>query len=137
MIVIDTNILAYLLLEQPEASLKQRAKRLLKAEDRVLLPALWRHEFLNVLSMAVKAGRMSLPEAVDAWFRALAVAEAAEAPVDLPRALEASLRFGISTYDAQFVALAEQSNTILISEDKKLRRAVGALAVSMEEHLAA
>jgi predicted nucleic acid-binding protein len=55
----------------------------------------------------------------------------------MARALELALELGVSAYDAQFLALAEAANTVLITEDKRLRLAAGKRARSMAEHLAA
>ena len=41
----------------------------------------------------------------------------------------------ITGYDAQYVALAQNLNATLITEDRKLRNAVSGIAVSMQEFL--
>jgi predicted nucleic acid-binding protein len=136
MIVVDTNILAYQLLAQADPTMRGVAARLL-AKERILLPVLWRHEFLNVLAGYAKARLLSLEDAEGAWYQAVSMAQHVEAEVDMMRALELSQECGISAYDAQFVALAEGANTVLITEDKRLRHAVGKRAVGMKEYLAA
>lgn len=45
--------------------------------------------------------------------------------------------FGISGYDARFVAAARDLNKKLITEDLKLRRAVPHLTISLAEWLSA
>ena len=137
MIVIDTNILVYLSWRQSEARLNQEADQVIKKDSRVLVPALWRHEFLNALSQSVKHGVLDLNQASRLWAEALALYESCEAPVDLWRAFELAQLLGLSTYDAQFVALAEHANAFLITEDRRLRHAVGNRALSMKEYLAA
>ena len=137
MIVIDTNILVYLSWQQDEARLNIEADQVLQKDSQVLVPPLWRHEFLNALSQTLKHGAFDLNQASKLWAQALALYESREAPVDLWRALELSQSLGLSTYDAQFVALAEHANTLLITEDRRLRQAVGNRALSMKEYLAA
>jgi predicted nucleic acid-binding protein len=137
MIVIDANILAYGVLTQAEADLRRLAQAVLNGPEKVLLPALWRHEFLSVLSLQVKTRSLTLEEAEQAWTQTLALGSHAEAPVDMPRALALSAKLGVSSYDAQYLALAEGANTVLVTEDKRLRKAAGDRAVSMKEYLAA
>jgi predicted nucleic acid-binding protein len=136
-IVIDTNILAYGVLTQGDPDLRRQAEALLQRADRILLPALWRHEFLSVLSKYAKKELISMDDAIAAWFHTVALAQDSEAPVDMPRALQLSQELGVSAYDAQYLALAEDANTVLITEDRRLRAAVGPRAKSMEEYLAA
>jgi predicted nucleic acid-binding protein len=47
-IVVDTNVLAYRFVDATDSPRRGLAEHLLESE-RVLLPTLWRHEFLNVL----------------------------------------------------------------------------------------
>lgn len=137
MIVIDTNILAYHTLEQADPELCRQATRLMSGKTKVLLPSLWRHEFLNALCNYVKAGQMTLEKAQSHWYSTLAIAQAVEAEVDMVRSLALSKELRISAYDAQFLALAEAANTVLVTEDKRLRVAAGTRTRSMAEQLAA
>ncbi|HXC64007.1 MAG TPA: type II toxin-antitoxin system VapC family toxin [bacterium] len=137
MIVIDTNVLAYKLLPESDAALRDRAKRLLEGDERILVPTLWRHEFLNILSGYLRAGLLDVEKATGTWYEACAFVESIEAEVDMARALELSKALGVTGYDAQFLALAEGANTVLVTEDKRLLRAAAGRAVSMREHLAA
>lgn len=137
MIVVDTNVLAYRTLPGADPGLARLARQVLDLGPRLLLPSLWRHEFLNTLASTVKAGYMDLATAEQSWVGAVALAQDAEAPVDMMRALQLSQELRISGYDAQFLALAEAANTVLVTEDKRLRLAAGKRARSMAEHLKA
>lgn len=136
MIVIDTNVLAYRFVDATDSPRRSLAERLLERE-RVLLPTLWRHEFLNVLVNCARIRQIDASQASRSWTDAIATAQDIEAPVDMARALDLALELRISAYDAQFLALAEAANTFLITEDKRLRLAAGKRARSMAEHLAA
>ncbi len=136
MIVVDTNVLAYRTLPGVDPELARLSRQVLDLGPRLLLPSLWRHEFLNTLANTVKAGYMDLASAEHAWASAVALAQDSEAPVDMMRALQLSQELRISGYDAQFLALAEAANAVLITEDKRLRQAAGKRARSMAEHLA-
>jgi predicted nucleic acid-binding protein len=52
------------------------------------------------------------------------------------RVLEAAIEFGISAYDARFIALAVQMKVKLVTEDVKLRTAVPAWTNSISDALA-
>jgi predicted nucleic acid-binding protein len=52
-------------------------------------------------------------------------------------ALNIAIRYGVTTYDARFLAVALHMNTKLVTEDKKLRAAAPALTQSLAEALAA
>ena len=136
MIVVDTNILAYATLTVSDPELRRQAETLLAKADRILVPGLWRHEFLNTLVNYAQGRHLSPEEAITTWYRTLALAQDSEAPVNMTRAFELSLELGISAYDAQFVALAEDANTVLVTEDRRLRKASGRRAMSMQEYLA-
>ena len=135
MIVIDTNILAYGILAQSDPTKRAQVEKLL-AREQVLVPVLWRHEFLNLLASYAKAGMVTLPVAEGTWRQAVATMQDAEGEVDFVRALEIAAQLNISGYDAEFLALAEGANTVLVTEDQKLRKAAPALALSLKEYLA-
>ena len=135
MIVVDTNILLYSTFQLSEPALAAKARALMIAEPRWILPGLWRHEYLNALCTYIRVGGLSTDEAWGYFAQALAAYSDHECPVEMNRALELSQQLGLSGYDAQFVALAEASNVLLITEDKRLLKAVGGRAMSMEQRL--
>jgi predicted nucleic acid-binding protein len=47
------------------------------------------------------------------------------------QALESATEFGISAYDARFIALAKQMRVKLVTEDTKLQAAVPSWTVSL------
>jgi predicted nucleic acid-binding protein len=87
------------------------------------VPLLWRHEFLNILATYAKAGGASLEEVQTLWNEASNLAGPGEHDVDMMEALELAVRGGISAYDAQYVALAQQLGVPLVTEDRRLREA--------------
>lgn len=132
MIVVDTNIIAYFLIEGERTP---QARGLWQHNPDWCLPPLWRHEFLNVLSTYVREGGMDLSGAKRVWHSAGQLFTQMENAVDMDAALELSVAKGISTYDAQFVALAGALGAPLISEDKRLRRRCGEAVMSMAKYL--
>ncbi len=129
MVVVDTNVLAYLLLEGDRTPQAQA----LYARD-----ADWRSEafllveFSNMLATYVRGGRLDPGAAKEL----LADAERTLAgTVNLPnsRALELAMQYGVSAYDARFLAAAQGLGARLVTEDTKLRQAAPALTQSLAQ----
>lgn len=129
MIVVDTNVVAYLWLP---GDFTAAAERLLAEDDDWAVPLLWRSEFRSVLVGAVRRRTLSLP-------RALAMAAAAEAQfrgreyaVATAHVLSLANRSGCSAYDCEFVALAEDLGARLVSNDGAVLRAFPAVATPLQ-----
>lgn len=130
MIVADTNLVAYLVLEGERTEAARRV-RMRDADWR--LPPLWRSEFLNVLATAVRASVLGQDAALRAWEIALDLFGLCEAEPGGTDVLKTALRHGISAYDAQFVRLAERLGVTLVTGDRRLCKACPKLAISIEE----
>jgi predicted nucleic acid-binding protein len=63
-IVADTNLVAYLLIDGERTD---SARAVWARDSRWMLPTLWRSEFLNVLTTAVRANVLTLAQAHDTW----------------------------------------------------------------------
>lgn len=128
MIVVDVNVVVYLLTVGPRRS---EAVRLWKADPDWRVPPLWRHECLNVLATLTRRDFLDEANAVVLWERALALFAAREVGPDMVRALRLAVSLGISAYDAQYAALAEALESMLVTEDKRLRSVLPGRAVSL------
>jgi predicted nucleic acid-binding protein len=129
MIVADTNLVSYLLIEGDRTEVARRVW----ARDPVwVLPTLWRSEFLNVLATMVRVGRLEAKEARTAWRRARDVFRGSEAEPDGEGVLDAAIEYGISAYDAQFVVVAETLDVPLVTFDEALSVACPGAAQSAE-----
>lgn len=132
MIVVDSNVLAYLLIEGEQTTLAAAVWRL---DPQWCLPVLWRHEFLNILATYVKAGGAEITDVEEVWREALRLTAPGEHEVDPVAALRLAIRHKISAYDAQFVALARQLEVPLVTEDRRLREAFPQQILSMQAFL--
>jgi predicted nucleic acid-binding protein len=121
MIVLDTNIIAFLVIEGEWSA---PARRLVTAEPEWSIPSYWRYEMASVLSNYVRFKGMSLPASRDIWRASLNLVGARETPVAPEMALELSVRYRITAYDALYVALAMELGTLCITGDRRLRKAV-------------
>jgi predicted nucleic acid-binding protein len=133
MIVVDTNLIAYAVLpgERTDAALS-----VLGADPAWVAPALWRSELRNALATTMRAGKLSLAGAVDAFDQA----DRLVTDAGLPDATEACLRLAAagetSAYDAEFVLVAERLDLPLVTADRKLARAFPGRVISPEEFVA-
>ena len=103
MIVVDTNVIAYLWLPGERAA---SARALLSRDERGVAPPLWRSGMRNTLATLVRAGHMKLDHAVEVSRRAEEQMALSEVPVDSGEVLVLASRSGCSAYDCEFVALA-------------------------------
>ncbi len=131
MIVIDTNIIAYLLIKGEHT---QNAQQLFTYHLDWAVPALWRHEFLNILATFVNHGGGNITDALMLWQKAQSLMANRELEINLSDALTLATTSKISAYDAQFVTLAKKLGCPLITEDKKLQKAF-AEAQSVQDFL--
>lgn len=129
MIVVDVNVVAYFFIEGEKTV---SARDLLCRDPDWRLPALWRHEYLNVLATFVRQGGATIAEAQRLWRQSVELFGPGEQSVDMEAALVLAAENRISAYDAQYVALARQLQTVCVTEDQRLLRAFPALTRSMQ-----
>jgi predicted nucleic acid-binding protein len=133
-IVADSNLIAYLTAATtPEFELL--AEQAYRKDGQWCAPYLWRSEFMNVLSTAVRAGRIPIEAAQKSMRIAVELMEANEHASNYERVLELAAETGTTAYDCEFVALAERLKTKLVTNDKQLRKAFPALTVSIQEFI--
>lgn len=133
MVVVDTNVLAYLLIE---------GERTADAQALYATDPDWRSEgfllveFSNVLASYRRTGALRGPVAAELLHTAERVVSGL---IALPhgRALEIAAEFGVSAYDARFLGAAQQLGIKLVTEDAKLRAAAPTLTRSLSQALSA
>ena len=132
MIVADTNLVAYLLIEGDRTPI---ARQVYTRDPDWRLPPLWRSEFLNVLATSVRAGVLTHEQAQGAWSAGKRRFADAEVEPGGEAVLAAALKRGISAYDAQFVVVAERLSARLVTSDRRLTAACPERAVSPADFL--
>ncbi len=120
MIVVDTNILAYLYLPGPFTA---DAETLLIESPDWAAPQLWRSEFRNILAGYLRRGTLDLQRAIALQREAETLLVSSEYVVDSEAVLELAARSGCSAYDCEFVALAQMLGAKLVTMDAKLLKA--------------
>lgn len=120
MIVVDSNILAYLFLPGEHT---EQAETLLAQEPEWAAPMLWRSEFRNILAGYLRRGTLSFDQARAIQAEAENLLAGAEYEVDSQTVLELVRDSNCSAYDCEFVALAIKLGVRLVTMDAKLRKA--------------
>ena len=130
MIVVDTNVIAYFWLPDPQTSYARAA---LKRDPAWVAPAYWRNEFRNVLVSAMKTKGLRLKDAIDIHSHAIAMMRGAEFDVPGDRVLEFADRSDCTAYDCEFAVLADELHTSLVTADRKVLRAFPELTISLKK----
>ena len=120
MIVVDSNILAYLYLPSDHSA---KAEALFKKDAEWAAPLLWRSEFRNILAGYLRRGTLSFEQAIALQNEAEGLLAGAEFEVDSYGVLGLVSNSDCSAYDCEFICLAIKLNTKLVTADKKLIRA--------------
>ena len=132
MIVVDTNLLAYLLLPTPYAT---QAEAVFLQDSDWFAPQLIHSEFRNVLLGAIRRNDVARSDADSFLIRAQGVITVSEAPIDSPAVFDLAIRSGCSAYDCEFVWLSRYLRIPLVTADKKVLNAFPGQAVTIEAFL--
>ena len=129
MIVVDSNVLAARVMLAQTSNLARRVEEL----DPVwIVPPLWRYEFQNVLAKTISA-RLTTPEAaMGIWRQIVSKMADNEHEPAAERVLDLCMRYRITAYDANFIALAMEMGVFCVTQDGELQEKFPRLAVSME-----
>ena len=128
MIVVDSNILAYLYLPGDRTA---AAEALLEQDPEWAAPTLWRSEFRNILAGYMRRKTVTFDQACSLQREAESLLAGAEFAVDSSAVLELVRDSDCSAYDCEFMALAIKLNTKLVTVDKKLLRAFPTRAIGL------
>lgn len=128
MIVVDSNVLAYLYLP---GEFTAAAEALLEADPDWAAPILWRSEFRNILVGYLRLGSLTFDQAATLQLEAEEFLAGAEFEVDSVSVLELVRDSDCSAYDCEFIALAAKLETKLVTMDKKLLRSFPARAMAL------
>ncbi len=132
MIVVDTNVVAYLCIG---GDLAPRAEEVLMKDSNWHAPLLWRSEFRNVVAGFLRRGTLDSERAREIVAEAEVLFDDREHLVssrDVLRHVEGSV---CSAYDCEFVALAEQLRVPLVTNDREVRVSFSEIAMSMQSFL--
>lgn len=133
MIVVDTNVLAYLLIDGIHSA---EARELYRRDPDWRSEAFSLIEFCNVLLRYIEARKMKIGAAGGFLASAETLLDGKLARISHQQCLEIGARYHVTAYDARFLAVAQLLHRPLVTEDQRLRRAAPALTCSTAEALA-
>ena len=117
MIVVDTTVLAEFFVHQETS---ETMERLRNVDAEWAAPDLWRHELISVMWKYIRAEMGTVAGSDIAMRHAERIMGPNTFRLSSAIVLTTALEFGISTYDAHFVALTREMNTTLFTHDRKL-----------------
>jgi predicted nucleic acid-binding protein len=132
MIVVDTNVIAYLYL--PTAFTEQ-AKQLLAQEMVWAAPVLWRSEFRNVLALYLRKQLIEFKEALQLQMEAESLMRENEYEIGSFEIMKLVRESRCSAYDCELVALATSLRTTLVTMDQLILREFPNIAISLTSAL--
>ncbi|VAW83724.1 hypothetical protein MNBD_GAMMA16-1229 [hydrothermal vent metagenome] len=128
MIVADTNIITYLLLP---TSYTSSVDSLYKIDSDWAAPRLWKSEFRNVLALYLRKKIITLEKALQLQDMAESIIDRNEFDISSPQILALIESSNCSSYDCEFIALANQLNIPLVTQDKKILKEFPSRAISV------
>ncbi len=128
MIVVDSNVLAYLYLQ---GEYTEAAEALLEQDSDWAAPVVWRSEFRNILAGYLRRKTLTFEQACSLQSEAEDLLAGSEFEVDSAAVLRLVRDSDCSAYDCEFIALAIQLDTKLVTVDKKLLKAFPDRAVAL------
>lgn len=128
MIVVDSNVLAYLYLP---GDLTEAAEALLEREPEWAAPPLWRSEFRNILAGYLRRGMLTFEQVCSLQAEAEALMAGFEFEVLSHDVLDLVRDSACSAYDCEFVALARRFDVKLVTMDRKILKAFPEFAVAL------
>lgn len=120
MIVVDSNVVAYLYLP---GDLTPRSESLLENDPDWAVPLLWRSEMRNILAGYMRRGTLNRHDAQQVQLEAESLLTGGEYEVDSHLVLKLVDDSDCSAYDCEFVALAITLGVKLVTMDAKLLKA--------------
>lgn len=132
MIVVDTNIIAGLFL--PNTNVTELSE-LLTYDSEWISVTLWYSEFRSAVSTYVRSGIITYPTALTILEKAESFMSSLTYDVDSAKVMHHVSNSTCSSYDCEFIALAEDINVPLITYDKKLIREFPNIALFPKDYM--
>lgn len=131
-LVLDGSVAAAWVLPDEDTSAADAILHRIAADGAVAPSLIW-HELRNILLMAARRGRLSQEEIVPSLLR---LRRLPIETVDVSASGDAALiglasTYGLTAYDAAYLALADDRGLPLATSDKALRRACNAHGVTL------
>lgn len=132
MIVVDTNVIAYLLLGGDQ---NPHARAVYVADSEWVAPVLWRSEFRNVLALYMRRRALVFQDALALQRTAERLFQGREYHPASDDVLTLVGQSPCSAYDCEFVALAKALRLELVTSDAEVLKAFPTIAVPLKKFL--
>jgi len=132
MIVVDTNIIAYLYLAGERST---QVEKVFEKDPVWAAPILWRSEMLNILTLYLRKSILSLEGAQQIMSEATNQLRNKEFGIVSNQVLGLAARSSCSAYDCEFVALAQDLRVPLVTVDRQILKDFPAVSVSPESFI--
>lgn len=119
MIVVDVNIVAYLLIDGEHTA---ASEAVLRADPEWAAPLLWRSEWRNVLAGYMRRGELERTAALERIEAAERLLGGREYLTDSARVMQLVEASTCSAYDCEYVALADALGVPLVTNDRRMLR---------------
>ena len=132
MIVADTSLISYL---HFKTQYSEEANSVHMVDPVWACPILWRSEFLNVVNHHLRNNLISFEDGirtVELAKKVIGECEFTVSPVDV---LTLSTNTSCTTYDCEFVALAQDLGVKLVTYDKQVLSTFPGIAISANEFI--
>ena len=126
MIVVDTSVIASLWVPN---DMEELAYRVLRKDPDWIAPVLWRSELRNVLALYLRKNILDLSTVLQSMLEAEQLMETSAFEVNSTQVLELVYKSSCSSYDCEFVALADDLSVKLITFDSQVCREFPEIAV--------
>jgi predicted nucleic acid-binding protein len=133
MIVADANLLAYLVMPGDRT---EEAVAVLAKDPTWVAPTLWRSELRSVVHKYIARGDLTIVRAVALLGQIDEVLGGREGEVNTQDVLELASRSNCTTYDCEYVALANALGVPFVTTDRAVLRAFPKCAVTPADFLA-
>lgn len=133
MIAVDANVLAYLYLS---SEFSQLARASFEKDRHWIAPLLWQSEFRNILAAYLRRNLINLEVAQFTMNKALNLMSGAEFQVSSSHVLQLVVSSKCSSYDCEYVALAQQYDVPLVTMDKQILQQFPQMAVKLDVFVA-
>ena len=131
MIVADTNLIAYLLIE---GEFTDRAERVYQDDNSWAAPYLWRSEFRNILALYLRKEYLSIAEAKSKMQIAERIIAGKEFELLSVEILDLAMQSSLSAYDCEYVLLAQKLEIKLVTNDRKMRRSFPEITIDLASY---
>jgi predicted nucleic acid-binding protein len=128
-IVVDTNVLVYLLLPGERT---EQAERVFRRDPVWAAPRLWRSEFRNVLAVYMRRGLLALDQPLQLMDAAESLMQGREYETSSVRVLSLVAGTRCSADDGEFVALAQDLGLSLVTSDARLLTEFPATTIAVD-----